>query len=276
MKKYRITGAHGRFFWGWDGLLFPMAQLAMALALAVSGTRPAGAADPGSASEASSQAATAAPTLDQVLERYVQAVGGKAAIQKLTSRTMKGAVENPATGETGSLEIYRKAPNKEVSTLNIPSWGLSTRGYNGAAGWTFNPDSGPGDMSAMELAAMKLEADFYRDLRLKDLFPNMTLTGTEKVGDGEAYVVDAPQPGGSEKLYFDTRSGLLVRDDVPAETDGGKTTIQSILEDYREVDGVKLPFTVRQNSPDFDFVIKYTEIRHNVPIEDAKFEKPKS
>ena len=252
-----------------------MAQLAAALILPGMGARMA-AASAATAKDAVPQATTSNPTLDQVLEKYVQALGGKAVVEKLTSRIMKGAVENPATGETGSIEVYKKAPNKEVSTLNMPSFGLSTRGYNGSVGWTFDPDSGPGDMSASDLAAMKLESDLHREIRLKELFPDMALAGTTKVGDADAYVVNAPQPGGTEKLYFDTRSGLLVRDDVPAATEGGNTTIQSVFEDYRDVNGVKLPFTVRQTSPDFDLVIKYTDIKHDVPIEDSKFEKPKS
>jgi hypothetical protein len=222
------------------------------------------------------QAASAQPTLDQVLDKYVQAIGGREAIEKLTTRSMKGSVENPSTGETGSIEVYRKAPDKEVSTINIPSNGPSTRGYDGKVGWTLDPDSGVSDMGATDLAAMKLEAEFHREIRLKDLFPKMTLAGTAKVGDREAYIVDAPQAEGTEKLYFDVQSGLLLRDDVPAETDGGRTTIESSFEDYRAVGGVKLPYVIRQTSPDFDLVIKYAEIKHDVPIDDGKFQKPKA
>ena len=271
MKQARTPKAavHGRL------TRFMSAGLAVVASLALSAPTCLSGSTSGSAIKPRTQAATS-PNLDQILEKYTQALGGKAAIEKLTSRVIKGTVENPSTGETGSIEIYKKAPDKLMVSINLPSAGLSTRGYNGVSGWTYNPDDGPADMSPSDLAGMKLESSFYREIRLKDLFPSMALAGTAKVGDRDAYVVTAPRPDGTEKLYFDTQSGLLVRDDVPAETDGGETTVESTLEDYREVDGVKLPFTIRQTSPDFDFVIRFTEIRHNVPIDNAKFEKPKA
>jgi hypothetical protein len=50
--------------------------------------------------------------------------------------------------------------------------------------------------------------------------------------------------------------------------------MRSTFEDFKEVDGVKLPFSVRQTTPDFDYVIRYSDIKYNVPIDDSKFEKP--
>ncbi len=215
------------------------------------------------------------PTLDDVLDRYVQALGGKAVLEKLTSGVMKGTVEVPSTGETGTVEIYKKAPNKRLSVMNIASAGLDQRGFNGMSGWYLDPDEGPKDLGADDLAIMKLDAEFYREMRLKEIYPRMTLKGKEKIGNAEAYVIEAPRAdGSSESLYFDTQTGLLLRDDAPYVTPDGRSTVQNIFEDYRELDGVQTPFTVRQTSPDFDFVIRFKEIQHNVPIDDAKFEKP--
>jgi hypothetical protein len=216
------------------------------------------------------------PTVDQVLDKYVQALGGKAAIEKMTTVVIKGKVDVPSTGETGSMEMYKKAPNKEMQMINTPSNGPSQRGFDGTVGWNWDPDSGPSDMSASDLAAMKLESDFYRDIRLKDLYPKISLKGKERVGDREAYVVEAPhEDGSSEKMYFDTETGLLIQSEVPIDVpDEGKTIVNSQYEDYREVDGVKMPFTIRQASADFDYVIKLTEVKYNAPIDDAKFKKP--
>lgn len=222
------------------------------------------------------QTSESIPTVDQVLDKYVQAIGGRAAFEKLKTGVIKGAVEVPSTGETGTVEIYQKAPNKRVAMINVPSNGIDERGYNGTAGWYLDPDEGPKDLSAADLIAMKLESDFYRAIRLKEVYPKMTVKGKEKVDSRETYVIEAPrEDGDSEQMYFDTQSGLLIRDDVPVDIpDEGKTTINNAYEDYRDVDGVKMPFTIRQTSPDFDYIIKFTDIRHNVPIEDAKFEKP--
>jgi zinc protease len=229
-----------------------------------------------SVGRADAAGASSTPTLDEVLDKYVQALGGKAAMEKMTTVVIKGKVDVPSTGETGTMETYRKAPNKEMQMINTPSNGPSQRGFDGTLGWNWDPDSGPSDMSPADLAAMKLEADFYRDIRLKELYPKISLKGKERVGDHEAYVVEAPhEDGSSEKMYFDTASGLLIQSEVPIDVpDEGKTVVNSQYEDFREVQGIKIPFTIRQTSADFDYVIKVSEAKYNVPIDDAKFKKP--
>ena len=222
------------------------------------------------------QAAGATPDVDQVLAKYIQAVGGQSAIQKLTTLVMKGSVELPATGEIGTMQVFKKAPDKGLAIMSVPSSGPAPRGFNGRAGWYVDPDEGLKDVAGNDLEAMKREFDFYRDIRLKALYPRMNFKGKEKVAGLEAFVIEATAVDGAvEKMYFDTQSGLLVRNDTPYVTDDGKSAVQTVFEDYREVDGVKLPFVWRQTSPDFDYVIKFDEIRHDVSIDDSKFEKPK-
>ena len=254
------------------------------IAEAPSVVRGAGSEDVSRAGAVGQQAPAASvslPSVDQVLDRYVQAIGGKDALDKVTTRVMKGSIELPATGDAGSIvpgtiEIYMKAPNKRMLMVNIPGNGTDRRGYNGKAGWYVDPDEGPKDLSGADLDALKGEAEFYRETRLKELYPKMAVEGRAKVGSGEAYVVNAAlADGGSEKFYFDAQSGLLVRDDLPVEiSDEGKTTQQSVFEDYKDVDGVKLPFTIRRLRPDGDSIIKFSEIKNNVPVDDNKFEKP--
>jgi len=217
------------------------------------------------------------PTVDQILDKYVQGLGGRDAIMKLTTLTMKGSISNPATRETGTVEISMKAPNKRFAATNIYAEGLDERAYNGAGGWYLDPDAGLKDMSGDDLTSIKLQAEFYRDLKLKDLYPQLSSEGRVSVGGKPAYVLASRRADAStEKLYFDAESGLLVRDDVPYVTGDGRSLVQNDFEDFRDVDGVKRPFTIRQTSPDFDYVIKFTEIRSNAPIEDSKFEKPQT
>ena len=219
--------------------------------------------------------AAQAPTVEQILDKYIQALGGRDAITKLTTLTMKGSISNPSTGETGTVEIYMKAPNKRLALINISAEGLDERGYNGTAGWYLDPDEGPKDLGDDDLAAIKTQAEFYRDLKLKEVYPQLSSDGQQTVGGKPVYVLTSRRPDGTaEKLYFDAESGLLVRDDAPYATDDGRSVVENVFEDFRDVEGIKRAFTVRQTSPDFDYVIKFTEIRSNVPIEDSKFEKP--
>ncbi|HKP85490.1 MAG TPA: outer membrane lipoprotein-sorting protein [Blastocatellia bacterium] len=219
--------------------------------------------------------AAALPSVDQVLDKYVQAIGGKAAIEKVNTRVAKGTFDMPAMGLSGPIEMYAKAPNKAVLSVNLAGVGSYQRGHDGAIAWELNPALGMREMSGGEMAQEKRGAEFYRDIKLKQLYPKMEVKGIEKVGDRDAYVIEAtPAEGGPEKMYFDTQTGLLVRADIDAITPQGTFPTKVLTEDYREVDGIKVPFTLRQSNSVSDFTIKFTEIKHNVPIDDAKFNKP--
>ena len=219
--------------------------------------------------------AAAMPTADQIIDKYVQAIGGKAAVEKITSRSAKGTFDMPAMGVNTPVETYSKAPNKSVFILDIPGFGMVREGYDGTVAWAQDPQLGMREKTGVELAQMKLASEFHRDVKLKQLFPKMVVKGKEKVGEREAYVIEAtPAEGGPEKWYFDTQTGLLLRQDMEAENPQGKVPVTVIFEDYRDVDGVKIPFVLHQSNPAISFTIKFTEIKHNVPIDDAKFNKP--
>jgi len=101
------------------------------------------------------------------------------------------------------------------------------------------------------------------------------LKGKEKIGDREAWIILATLAGGTPlKMYYDTQTGLHVRTDAEVDNPGGKVSIQTMLEDYRDVDGVKLPFTTNQETPMSKAIIKVTEVKSNVTIDDARFKKP--
>src|SRR5271157_6301254 len=219
----------------------------------------------------------ALPSVDQILDKYVKALGGKAAIEKLTSRVSKGTFEMDQLPGPATEEIGAKAPNKQYMVTDLSSFGQSRRGFNGAVGWEDNPQVGLRDITGSELAAMKRDADFYGAIKLKELYPKMTVKGKESVNGHDAYVIEATPPdGAAETMYFDADSGLLVRTQREGEGPNGKVTIDTTFSDYREVDGVKLPFVMHISMGDFAFVIKLNEVKHNVPIDDAKFDKPAS
>jgi len=217
----------------------------------------------------------AAPTVEQILDKYVQAIGGKAAIEKQTSMTAKGSFEIPAMGMGGNAEVFAKAPNKTLIVVDVSGYGVVQQGFNGSTAWASDPTQGIREKSGAELASAKLESEFHKELKFKQLFSKLEFKGKEKVGDHDTYVVVATPTGSSpQKMYFDVTSGLLVRTDVEQETPEGKVPVEEYLDDYKDVDGVKIPFTRRQVLPQMTFVIKLTDVKHNVTIDDAKFNKP--
>jgi CubicO group peptidase (beta-lactamase class C family) len=222
------------------------------------------------------------PTVDQILDKYVQAMGGTEAIRKLKTRVLKGTIEFVKREVTivGDSEIYAASPNKrmEITRIKVGSCYEEDvlEGFNGTVGWS-NSDRFR-KLEGAELAVKKREAEFYREIKLKELYPRMILNGTEKIGDRLAYVLNAtPAEGDPEKMYFDIETGLLVRIDMEKYfAKYLRVPFQMFLDDYREIDGVKQPFTFRYISPELKIIYRFNEIKHNTVIEDAKINLPGS
>ncbi len=215
------------------------------------------------------------PTVDQILDRYVQALGGAQAFQKLKSRVAKGS-RIGADGVLVPEDVYQKAPNKILTVTTYPDVAFST-GFNGIAGWGSSSKEGQRDLPGPVLAQLKSDSDFYKEIRTRDLYRKLTLTGKSTIGDTEVYVIDAsPLSGSSEKLFFDVRTALLLRRYTESETVLGMFPLQTDYEDYREIDGIKQPFLIRWSMPGRSWGRKIVEMKQNVDIDDARFNPPSS
>jgi photosynthetic reaction center cytochrome c subunit len=214
-------------------------------------------------------ASASAPTADQIVEKYVAALGGADAIRKITSRVMKGTIV--AGGNETSIELFTKAPNKRISISN----GQSYTAFDGTAGWMGNTGRPAREMSAAESEAAGLDAEFSLALRLKEIFPQLRRGRPETIAGVECETLNASRPGRPPvRLYFDKNSGLLVRMVRYSETPVGRNATQIDYADYREMDGVKSPFRWTLSRPNGRFTIQVKEAKNNVPIEDARFAKP--
>lgn len=213
------------------------------------------------------------PTVDQVLDRYVQALGGAQALEKITSRVAKGW-RIGADGVLVPEEVYQKAPNKLLTITTYPNIAFSVA-FNGTAGWGIS-SKGEVEVPPDELLAqLKRESVFYQEIKTKELYTKLTITGKTTIGDSEAYVIEGtPLNGSPEKLYFDARTGLLVRRYLELATVLGKLPLQTDYEDYREVNGVTQPFLIHWSMPGRIWGRKIAEIRQNVPLDDAQFNPP--
>ena len=220
--------------------------------------------------------AAALPSVDEILDKHVKAAGGKEAIEKINSRSMKGAFDLEAFGVTGApVEMFAKAPNKNATKIDVPNFGVVNIIFDGATGWNSDPMNGVRELSGVELAQLKRRSDFYGTLNIKKQYAKMDVKGKEKVGSSESYVIEAtPDEGVPEKLYFDVNTGLLVRHDIEIEGPQGKMAAEIYTDDYKVVEGVKIPHTLKQVNPMFAMTMKFTEIKTNVEIDEAKFNKP--
>lgn len=216
---------------------------------------------------------TPPPTIEEILDRYVQAVGGEANIRKVTSRVAKGS-RIGADGVLVPEEVYQKAPNQILTVTMYPDNSFST-GFNGSTGWGSSSKAGLRELPAPVLAQLKTEAEFYREIKLREMYSKLTVTGKSTIGDREVYVVRAtPVTGDPVQLYFDAQSGLLVRKYVESEIFPGKFPLQTDYEDYREVDGVKQPFLIRWSMPGRSWGRQIVTMKQNVAIDESQFKPP--
>jgi len=226
------------------------------------------------------------PPVDQILTRYVQALGGEQAIRKVTSRVITGTQYIP-TGPGGTVpmpamvERYQKAPGVSVTIYRTPTYAIA-QGFDGTTAWAQDQAGRVSDAVTLDTRRAKRTADFYEPLTLKQQYAQITVKGIEKVHDHDAYVVvGVPQGDSSEWLYFDTQSGLLLRKVTVLPTPAGNSPFQTDFDDYRDTgSGVKFPFLIQMNpaTPRTELApnatLRVTKVQDNAPIEDSRFAKP--
>lgn len=224
-----------------------------------------------------SYAAEAPPTATQLLDRFIEATGGRAALEKLKSRVMKGTAEVTSLGASGAFEVRAKAPNRQVSRMEMGGFGALREGFDGTNAWTAIPGMGVRLKSGGELARAQRSTPFPRELKLAESYAKLEVKGSAKVGTAETWILEAtPKDGKPDRLYFDKKTGLLVREETLVESAMGEMNFQIDLGDYRAVDGVQVPFSIRVPQPvELGFRIQLTEVRHNVDVGDSDFSRPK-
>jgi hypothetical protein len=214
----------------------------------------------------------ALPSPDRVWTSYVNAVGQLATSPPGTGTIFSGWDERPE-GRYGKVEIVVTADRYRV-TVSTPE-ATTIQGLDGEGAWVFANDRVqrlplPADAARMRRIAMRYHA-------LKDRPANMEIVGVEHIAGRDAYVAVARIDSGTRlTLYFDVVTGLLRREMTTTETLLLPLQEQIDYGDYREVNGVQLPFLVQTSTgAPYDLVTRtFLQIRHNIPIDDALLRPP--
>jgi hypothetical protein len=231
---------------------------------------------PGAAPQASPAATPALPSADEIFSKYAAALGGQTAIDKLKSRTVKGTVTQ-ANGNSFQFELSQAAPDKFYLLVTTPQ-GTIERGFNGQVGWEKTAE-GVREITGAELIDFKAANGLFSLLKLKEQYSRPpTRVRKDKLGDRDVYVIDgATTDNRRMRLYFDATSGLLLRRTTTMPTMVGIIPDQIDLEDYREAEGLKFPFTARAAMVEVGNPTStrtFTELKLNVPVDESKFNMP--
>lgn len=210
----------------------------------------------------------------EVFELYAKAAGGKDAINAIKSRITTAEATLEEYNVTGKVQMVQKAPNLFFGAWNLDGVGSFDRGFDGKIGWSNSPFEGVRDQSELGLVLLKEEAELHLPARMKEFFPRATLAGKKEWKGIEVHVVDVPGKDKNNELYFAEETGLLIGWKRQVESQSGITTEEAKVEDYRVVDGVKIPFLITKATPEFTSVTKILEVKQNVNVDDTKFAKP--
>jgi photosynthetic reaction center cytochrome c subunit len=213
------------------------------------------------------------PTVAQLLDNYVRALGGSAAIEKISTRVEKGATT--FHGQAQTVEIFTQAADKQSIVRHLSGTESIVTTFDGQSGWSVAPGRPAREMHDADISAARIDADLQFPLHIQKIFPELRQEYPEKIADRDAYLLLAIREGQPPvKLYFDARSGLLVRMVRYAETPLGRNPTQIDFADYRDVDGVQIPFHVTTSQPGNTSTIQLETVQQNAPIDPAQFTRP--
>ena len=213
------------------------------------------------------------PSPDDVIEKYIQAVGGAAAVQNVSSRVATGTVAF-AGGPGLPIEILSKSPSRQAMIVHLPA-GDSSTVFDSQSGWLKSPTGPVRDMPRADIEGARLDADLQFPINVKKTFQELKVIRTEKVSEHDAILLFARNPTGPPlELYFDRQTGLLLRQLRFGSSPLGLNPTQIDYGDYKAFDGVQVPLHVVITRPNRTLDIHLLQVTQNTTVDDAKFARP--
>jgi len=213
-----------------------------------------------------------APSPEQILAKYVEAIGGASAIEKLSSRVEKGNID--ISGRQFPVELFSKVPGRRVLIIHLPS-GDNITALDGNSGWISTPGRPTHEIAASEMSSARLEADLQLPMHFQQFFSEIKTGNPEKIGDHDVSVVTGGSAGEvMAKFYFDQHSGLLLRMLRYSDSPLGRNPTQVDYSDYRDEGKVKIPLQRTISTPRSHYSIRIERVQDNVPIDEKIFTRP--
>ncbi len=216
------------------------------------------------------------PKAEEVLDKYIMATGGKEAHLKIKNQVSHGKMDIGGSGIKGTVVVHHAEPAKMLVQVDLEGIGKIEQGTDGKVVWEKNPLTGTRVLSGPEKAAFLRRAMLHGDVEWRKVYKKVETTGEDKVDGKAAYKVQlTPEDGEVATQYYDKESGLLLKVTVTAKTAMGDFPTESMVSDYRKVDGVLVPHKVKQVIAMLqELTITIDKIESNTKIPDEKFAIP--
>jgi outer membrane lipoprotein-sorting protein len=231
----------------------------------------------GSAGNAAPKPDAPIPSLKEIVTRAEKAMGGSEAWKNTNTMMMKGVLQTEDASAFVAIEIYKKAPDKSLLKMKLPQDMEMREVCDGKSAWMEDPRGGYHEFKGAELESRLKRSQFSEQSKMILLAATGKVLGAEKIGLHSVYVVEySSQKNETTKLYFDEESGLVLRSEETAAKPDGTYTTKLDMDDYRNVDGMMVPFRMKRTEKGSVIKIKLTQVKNNLPIDDDMFVKPAS
>ncbi len=215
------------------------------------------------------------PKGEKVLEDYVEATGGKAAYEKVKNRVAKGTLEITKANLKGDISITQAEPNKMLTVVELGPVGKTTQGTDGKLAWEISGLTGERLIEGEEKDVMIAQATFNSEIDPMKRYSKVECTGVEDVDGKPAYkLAITPKVGKPSTEFYDKASKLQVKSVATQKSPMGEITVESFPGDYKKVDGILMPFQVKQKVLTNEIVITIAEVKQNVDLPADTFKVP--
>jgi zinc protease len=213
----------------------------------------------------------------EVLERYIEATGGRAAHEAITSRVVKGTIDYPQQGISGTLEIMLEAPSSMRVEMSLDGMGEFVRGYDGEVAWEIGPNGQARRLDAEETDATRRRAMVAPALHVEELYESISYAGAAEVDGVACHALEFVSLGKqTETICYDAETGLEVQIRTAEPARGGPVMVTATFHDYEAFDGVRLNTRLVSNAGGIVRETRFTSIEHNEDLDDALFAPPAS
>ena len=212
------------------------------------------------------------PTVDQVLQHFVSALGGEKELEQIHTMSLRGNIELPDFKANGTTAEYFKEPDHFAAVTDIAGHGTTKLVYDGHECWQQDPRNGITQVTGDDLADLERRANIRWNLKLHEFYPNLQVKGREMVNGEDAWKLEASLGNSIFDFFFSVKTGLLIRFDTDQHVPNGTSSVS--ISDYRPVDKVLFAFGAAQTAGSVKWTRQLKEVKFNEPIDETVFLKP--
>jgi hypothetical protein len=216
------------------------------------------------------------PSGKEVIEKFIQATGGRDAYLNVKTRKSKGFFDIPAQAMRGEFVLLQLAPNKGYMSIDLPGLGKIEKGSDGETHWEKNPMVGVRILDGAEKEDLQRQFMFDGDLNWEKFYSSAVTLGIEKVSDRPAYKVKMTSAtnGSESTFYYDVESGLLSKMESIVQVQGSAVPVVSYIGGYQDFGGLKTPTITSQEIQGMQQKITIEIVEQNKEIDPMNFELP--